>query len=204
MDKEQKILAVVFIVIIIFGLGLFYNRQNISSLVDLKLNSVAKSVVGDQYSGWQTYTNKQYGYSIRYPNGFHIDIKDSDKAYTKAGNGGDTEILNYYHSNDSTPLKETDMSVSYFFMKADPKFPPDKYIDAAASQLAKFEKFNLNGSPAVKYTEYNYNNKGISFDHITSVNGDKIFNFTYIYNDSSTMSMRELADKIAGSFTFTK
>ncbi len=204
MDKEQKTLVVIFFVIIIIGLCIFYNRQNIISLVDSKLNSVAKSVAGDQYSGWQTYTNKQYGYSIRYPKGFHINTKDSNKVFTEAEMGGNTEVSNYYVQDENAPLKETDISVSYFFGKSDPKISPDKFIDVAASQLAKFEKFNLNGSPALKYMEYNQDYKGFNFYHIMSVSGDKIYNFTFIYTDSATMSTRELADKIGRSFTFTK
>lgn len=211
MDKEQKILIAISIVIIIIGLSVFYNRQNISSFIDLKLNSIAKSVAGDQYSGWQTYTNKQYGYSIRYPKGFYVDDINSEKKQSKTpeglewDSGGDTTITNYPDVKDLTNVPSNYVGIRYIFWELYEDMTLDKYLNGITDKLDKLQKFDLNGTPAVVYLRYDYTKDGKPELMITptfiAIKDDKLFMANYTYYEG-TKDLISTADNIIRSFTF--
>jgi hypothetical protein len=214
MHKEQKILIVISIVIIIVGLFVLYNRQNIISFIDSKLNSVAKSVVGDQYSGWQTYTNKQYGYTIKYPKGFYVDDRNSEKNYYKdlgesvtAHYGGDTIITNYPDVKGLNNVPSDYVGIRYVFWKFEQNITLDEYLSSMTDKLDKLQKFNLNGTPAAIYFEYDYAEDGKHKLMITptfmAIKDDKIFMANYTYYEG-TKDLISVADNIIRSFTFTK
>lgn len=113
------------------------NRQGQSLAISVNnSSSTAKTMfetltLTDPTTEWKTYTNTRYGYSIKYPNNWHVNSSVSENAFTARGGGdsigGDTSWSNYSkfdYSLDTQPadyqlvmllIHESNSSLATFF-----------------------------------------------------------------------------------------
>ena len=119
----------------------------------------------DEYSGWNTYSNTVYDYSIKYPSNWYINTTYSNQDFTPRGPapsdyiGGDTSISNYsvsymeqYQAKNGDLAEPADYFViSFSFTKIDPAVSLDDYLNNPSfGKPTESEQITLNGITGVK------------------------------------------------------
>lgn len=215
MNKSQKVLIAITILLVAFGTFIIYNQNKLADIVNSKINNVSKSLVGAQNSDWQIYKNQQYGYTIKYPKGFYVDARNSEKKSPKGSSntgmdylGGDTTITNYPNTTINSAVIPSDyVGIRYDFYEVDKSLTLNEYLDYTAAKLDGLQKFDLNGTPAAVYLVYSETKDGNHERQVTptviSIKNGKMFVAIYTYYEG-TKNLIEVADEIVKSFTFTQ
>lgn len=207
-------LLLALIAILLLGGGAYVYMQKNQANQPVIENSTATSAA-NQYVGWNTYTNTQYGYSIKYPNNWFINTKYSEQDFTPRGPvphdyiGGDTSLSNYsdvaiseyQKTNGEIAYPKDYLVISWMFFKSLTKANPDGASYDATS--VKKENVTINGVSGIKTTLLGLQGIGSGASpNSVSVGltvGSKSVSIGYGFNDGNAAAAKT-ADQIINSF----
>lgn len=216
MNTSKKALIATLISVAVLGILFIYNKDRLVNIVNLNISNFSKAIVGAPILDWQTYTNTEYGYKIKYPKGYYVDTKLSkpfsqDYEIAKTEFAGDTVISNYpdIEGEDFAPKDYVGIRLGFWKLPTDSHLSLDEYVKWMLAKADGLQRFDLNGNPAARYRTYS-NAKSGNHERLVqpttiSIRGDEIVVIGYTYfegtEDKTTMA---LADEIIRTFTFIK
>ena len=169
-------LVVIIALIVIGSLGYFYFKPRLNN--QKAAPAASPAIAFDSYSGWKTYTNKTYGFSLRYPPQWNIktyadysaDFYTVDPQSKEATPG--TAVVRFLRSSEKADIAE--------FTKIQKLEEGSQFAEPldVRSQVTKIKNFEISGLPAIDYVI----DRAFSalegprgeFSHVISVNKDGI------------------------------
>ena len=158
-------------------------------------SSTTSAVTESKNADWQTFSNKRYSYTIKYPKDWDVKNDHSESAFRARGEdkemiGGDTVFSNQDH-----------FSVNLMIYKVTTGSTYTQFISSKHFGYDKKEEIKVNGLKAVRLS-------GVTNDHpvgVTVVNtlvkvGDRMFVFNYS-GDPISQSDQDIAEEIIDSLT---
>lgn len=160
-----------------------------------------------QMTGWKTYTNIHYSYTIEYPSNWYAHTTNSEKDFTQRGPGGsdiiggDTSFSNYQEEfSYDNPAPKDLLSVNLMIYKIESNISYDQFISSKGFRADGREDLSINGISALRLM-------GVTTDHpvgVTVVNTlVKVGNKMFVFNYSGSPVSQQLKDdtgKIINSF----
>lgn len=171
--------------------------------------STTVPTVVDATANWQTYTNTQYGYSIKYPSNWF------DKGNFTTTPAFETE---HYLSNEDTKYDTLDSNGVYIYIKKILQFiigneqnlTASQYFNQRYAQFSGATSLHIDGQPAVMYTvdQMNYaSHPGDKYAHVVTyailVNNKDVYEIDLQgWYDNAVLTNEKLFDQIVGTITF--
>lgn len=157
--------------------------------------------------GWKTFSNRQYGISISFPNMFITDDGIDDFLHLCSGCGGSPQNAEYFYFCDGIYMPPTGKvcsgPFSYFGIQLHDYVVTQALIDSWGGEVAHSQRTTINGRPAwvVKMCAGSGCSVSIMFNHSGDTLSVAFYNNLYIDN-VGPLFVSELAKEILATLQF--
>lgn len=173
------------------------------------------ATVAGETADWKTYTNSRYGYSIKYPENWHVNSTSSEEDFSKRGSedtggikyiGGDTYWSNYAkfdYALDEVPsdqqlvsmlIRKTDLSLDDYF---------NSTYNNSNLETSNKRSATISGKSVIRFIATSIADQPVglktSFALIKLDNSIMVFN----YSANSINDMTDTFSTMVSSITFT-
>jgi len=142
----------------------------------------------DPTTGWKSYANKTFAYTIKYPNTWFMDTSGSEANFTaRAGGsdaiGGDTGWANYNSFNGvpgSTPADYQYVNMMVFQTSKTPTQYFDSIYNVPSNTISNKTTTSIGGHDALQFSIVSPQGMGTGHIALVKVTGGlMVFNYTY-------------------------
>jgi len=162
----------------------------------------------DKTTGWNTYTNKRYGYTISYPKNWFVDTTYSEDAITQRGDpsnadfiGGDTNWSNYKGSFDLGNIPKDIQTVFLMISKQDKATTLDEYLKIENFDFDKKESVQINGITGVRISGGHFDVPDPNVEHIILMRNGLFYNFSNGMGEKS-LDARNILETMISTLKF--
>lgn len=164
----------------------------------------------DKTIGWNTYTNKRYGYTISYPKNWFVDTTYSEDAITQRGDpndadfiGGDTNWSNYKDSFDLGNTPKDIQTVFLMIFKQDKAKTLDEFLKIENFDFTKKEAVQINGVAGVRISGGNFDVPDQNVEHVILMKNGLFFTFSNGVGEKSA-DAKDILETMISTFKFKK
>jgi hypothetical protein len=176
------------------------NNYNFQSQYDSQTQAQTKP-------GWRTFSNKEYGFSISFPNEFVAEDGSEDFQWLCSGCGSPLKNAEYFYFCDGTYMPPTGEvcsgSFSYFGVQLHDYVVNQALIDSWGGEVVYSQQTTINGKPAwvVKMCTATGCSVSIKFNHDKGTLNVSFYNDLYI-DTAGPLFISDLAKEILDTLQF--